>query len=142
MIVVTDYRQKRRTPTRDQRGAPLSRRTTADSEATAFDAEELKPPDDTFVAAISLEGVGISVIDQKLRELVYATFRGIDLTMNDSPARTSYGLITRWIQIDNQLEASPVYPTLLRPDLEYDPELLELRPNFQAELVHRKDNSK
>ncbi|EIE88932.1 hypothetical protein RO3G_13643 [Rhizopus delemar RA 99-880] len=66
------------------------------------------------VFQIKLKELGISLIDRGLQELVYVTFKGIDLKLTDSALYHSLRWRIDWVQIDNQIYGS-VFPILLYP---------------------------
>ncbi|KAI7902142.1 uncharacterized protein BX663DRAFT_436105 [Cokeromyces recurvatus] len=63
---------------------------------------------------IQLKEVGISLINQQLQEIAYATLRGINLKLTDSNLYHSLRWNIDWVQIDNQMYGS-VFPILLYP---------------------------
>lgn len=53
----------------------------------------------TFSFGISLEGVGISIVNKKMQELIYASFRGITAKYSDSTTNVAYDVSIKWIQL-------------------------------------------
>lgn len=53
----------------------------------------------TFSFGISLEGVGISVVNKKMQELIYASFRGLTAKYSDSTTNVAYDVSCKWIQV-------------------------------------------
>lgn len=93
----------------------------------------------TFSFGISLEGIGISIINKKMQELVYASFRGVTAKYSDSTTNVTYDLGIKWIQVDNQLFGG-LYPILLYPSvIPKDGKELEVHPSFQACVIVLKD---
>lgn len=93
----------------------------------------------TFSFGISLEGIGISVVNKKMQELVYASFRGVTAKYSDSTTNVTYDLGIKWIQVDNQLFGG-LYPILLYPSvIPKDGKELEVHPSFQACVIVLKD---
>jgi vacuolar protein sorting-associated protein 13A/C len=93
----------------------------------------------TFSFTLRFEGVGISVVNQKMNELVYVSFRGLELRYTDSTTNYKYSLICQWIQIDNQLFGG-VFPIILYPTKTLKSEKdLEATPNLQLEAVVLKE---
>ena len=45
------------------------------------------------------EGIGISVINKKMQELVYCTLRGVELKYADARTNATLNLIIKWIQV-------------------------------------------
>ncbi|KAA1090635.1 hypothetical protein PGT21_008107 [Puccinia graminis f. sp. tritici] len=143
VLVISDYNEatnvwkvaRKNTP-----GAPIQRSDSFSSLGDAvFEATTVEPI--TLVtASISLEGIGISIIDKRMRELVYASFRGIDITYEESQLQQDYGIVICWIQLDNQLNGA-LFPVLFRPtDLSADPKAVETRPNLQIKANVVKDD--
>lgn len=93
----------------------------------------------TFSFGISLEGIGISVINKKMAELLYASFRGLTAKYSDSTTSVTYDIGVKWIQIDNQLFGG-LYPILLYPSVipKNDKEL-EIHPCVQMSAIVLKD---
>lgn len=144
VLVISDYNEATNVwkPTRRNRDRPnqIQRSDTLSSLGEVdFETADITPVT-SLTAAISLEGIGISVIDKRLRELVYASFRGIDITYEETQLQRDYGLIVRWIQLDNQLDGA-LFPVLFGPtDLPTDPKEIELRPNLQIQANVIKDD--
>src|SRR5436190_17100142 len=53
----------------------------------------------TFKAQLRLGGIGISLINQKLKELVYLTFREVELKFSESKLYQTLDITIKWIQI-------------------------------------------
>ncbi|PVU94347.1 hypothetical protein BB561_002601 [Smittium simulii] len=69
----------------------------------------------TFMFELSLEkGIGISLISKDIEEIMYASFSGVDLKIQESPQTTSLTLQIQWLQVDNQLYGA-IYPIVLYP---------------------------
>ncbi|GAA5952650.1 hypothetical protein JCM21900_006060 [Sporobolomyces salmonicolor] len=95
----------------------------------------------TFSFGVSLEGIGISVVNKKMQELIYASFRGLTAKYTDSTTSMAYDLGIKWIQIDNQLFGG-LYPILLYPSvIPKDGKELEIHPSLQASAVVLKDEA-
>jgi vacuolar protein sorting-associated protein 13A/C len=93
----------------------------------------------TFSFNLDLAGVGISVVDRKLRELVYVSFRGLKVDYKDQTDRQSVGVVCQWIQIDNQLRDS-LFPIILYPTRAPKDEAdLQAHPNLQLSVMLLKD---
>ncbi|KAK4052926.1 Vacuolar protein sorting-associated protein 13 [Microbotryomycetes sp. JL221] len=95
----------------------------------------------TFSFGINLEGVGISIVNKRMQELVYASFRGLTAKYMDSTTNVSYDVSCKWIQVDNQLFGG-LYPILLYPSvIPKDGKELEVHPSLQASVIILKDDS-
>jgi hypothetical protein len=53
----------------------------------------------TFSFGVSLEGVGISIVNKKMQELIYASFRGLTAKYSDSTTNVAYDVSCKWIQV-------------------------------------------
>ncbi|KAJ1967345.1 Vacuolar protein sorting-associated protein 13, partial [Dispira parvispora] len=95
----------------------------------------------TLSFRLRLEGIGVSIINAKLQELLYATFRGIELKFTDSTCSQSINWIIDWIQLDNQLYGGlneiVLYPTILPKGGQE----AEMRHVLHMALVRAKDES-
>lgn len=115
-------------------------RTSSQSSATAeYEVKESALPI-TFSIALSFEGLGVSVINARMVELLYASFRGIKFSYGDSANSQSVSFSIHWIQMDNQLFGC-MYPQLLYPT-EINGNDVEVQPNLQASVVLMKDKGR
>ncbi|KAI8450966.1 hypothetical protein BY996DRAFT_6432303 [Phakopsora pachyrhizi] len=143
VVVVSDYNEATnvwKVSEREDSSGQIQRSDTYSSLGDAgFEAATVAPIT-SFTISVSLEGFGVSIIDSRLRELLYATLRGIDITFLESQLHREYGMIVRWIQLDNQLD-NALFPILLKPtDLPKDPKEVDLRPNLQLQANIVKDD--
>lgn len=93
----------------------------------------------TFSFSLSLEGLGISLVNRRMQELIYASFRGVTAKYSDSTTNVSYDVGVKWIQIDNQLFGG-LYPILFYPSvIPKDSKELEVHPSLQASAIILKD---
>ena len=119
----------------------MSRASSQSSRDLEFEAKEEKSPT-TFSVNLSLEGIGISVINRDMVELLYASFRGIRLAYGDSATSQAVRFSIKWIQIDNQLFGG-IFPLLLYPSvIPRDGKELEVHPNLQVSVILLKDQGK
>lgn len=110
------------------------------STATGFEVKDL---DDhvSLSAQIRFSGIGISLINQQLRELIYVTFRDIDLSYKDSPLYQTVSLTIKWIQIDNQLYGG-IFPLIFYPSVvPKTGKEMEAHPIFKTAITRVKDDS-
>jgi len=70
----------------------------------------------TFRTQLRFAGVGISLINTKLKELAYITFRDMEVTYTESSLYQTLNLMVKWIQIDNQLYGG-IFPIVLYPSV-------------------------
>ncbi|CAG8707212.1 4974_t:CDS:2, partial [Acaulospora morrowiae] len=96
----------------------------------------------TLTFQIRLKGIGISVINKRMQELLYATMRGLEFKYSDSTLYQSINFTLKWLQIDNQLYGGlcPIilYPTVIPKDTKET----EIHPAFQTSLIKAKDECK
>ncbi|KAH8926014.1 hypothetical protein BT69DRAFT_1239533 [Atractiella rhizophila] len=89
----------------------------------------------SFSFALKLAGVGVSVVNSKMQELIYVTFRGLQVELTDYNTHISYELSCKWIQVDNQLFGAE-YPIVLAPSvLPSEGADLDLHPNLTMVLT-------
>ncbi|KAK5949277.1 Vacuolar protein sorting-associated protein 13 [Knufia fluminis] len=94
-----------------------------------------------FKAELRLAGVGISLVNSKLRELLYLTFRDIDFKYGDSKLYQTLNMTVKWIQMDNQLYGG-IFPILLYPSVvPKTGKEMEAHPIFHAMVTRVKDDS-
>lgn len=92
-------------------------------------------------AELRLAGVGISLVNSKLKELMYLTFREIELKYGDSKLYQTLNLTVKWIQIDNQLYGG-IFPILLYPSVvPKTGKEMEAHPIFHTMITRVKDDS-
>lgn len=95
----------------------------------------------SFKAELRLAGIGISLVNSKLRELLYLTFRDIDFKYGDSKLYQTLNLTVKWIQMDNQLYGG-IFPILLYPSVvPKTGKEMEAHPIFHAMITRVKDDS-
>ena len=94
-----------------------------------------------FKAELRLAGIGISLVNTKMKELLYLTFREIDLKYGDSKLYQTVGATIKWIQIDNQLYGG-IFPILLYPSVvPKTGKEMEAHPIFHSAVTRVKDDS-
>lgn len=97
--------------------------------------------DVTFRAQLRLAGIGVSLVNRQLRELVYITLRDIELKYSDSALYQMVNLTVKWIQIDNQLYGG-IFPILFYPSVvPKTGKEMEAHPIFQTSVTRVKDDS-
>lgn len=101
-------------------------------------------PTDTSVnmtVSVDFEGVGISVVNKRMQELVYMSFRGLELRYVDTATSYSASVNCKWIQIDNQLFGG-IYPIIFYPSVApKDGKDLDSHPTLQSSVIVLKDES-
>jgi len=110
------------------------------SVATGFEAKDIES-EVTFKAQLRLAGFGISVVNKNLKELLYMTFREIELKYNDSKLYQTLNSTIKWVQIDNQLYGG-IFPILLYPSVvPKTGKEMEAHPIFHSMITRVKDDS-
>jgi vacuolar protein sorting-associated protein 13A/C len=101
-------------------------------------------PTDTSVnmtISVEFEGIGISVLNKKVQEMIYVSFRGLELQYIDTATSYSASVNCKWIQIDNQLFGG-LYPIIFYPTVvPKDEKDLESHPTLQGSVIVLKDES-
>jgi len=94
-----------------------------------------------FKAQLRLAGIGLSLVNTSLKELLYFTLREIDLKYGDSKLYQTLNSTIKWIQIDNQLYGG-IFPILLYPSVvPKTGKEMEAHPIFHAMVTRVKDDS-
>ena len=107
---------------------------------SGFEVKE-QQSDVTFKAQLRLAGIGLSLVNTSLRELLYFTLREIDLKYSDSKLYQTLNSTIKWIQIDNQLYGG-IFPILLYPSVvPKTGKEMEAHPIFHAMVTRVKDDS-
>ena len=110
------------------------------SVATGFEVKEVES-DVTFKAQLRLAGIGISLVNKNLKELLYLTFREIEFKYSDSRLYQTLNTTIKWIQIDNQLYGG-IFPILLYPSVvPKTGKEMEAHPIFHTMVTRVKDDS-
>ena len=105
-----------------------------------FEVKEMDS-DTTLKAELRLAGLGISLINQNMKELMYITFRDIELKYTESKVFQTINWTTKWIQIDNQLYGG-IFPILLYPSVvPKTGKEMEAHPAFHTALTRVRDDS-
>ena len=94
-----------------------------------------------FKAELRLAGFGVSLVNSKLKELLYMTFREIQIKYGDSKLYQTLNTTVKWIQIDNQLYGG-VFPILMYPSVvPKTGKEMEAHPIFHVAVTRVKDDS-
>ena len=108
--------------------------------SAGFEVKEMNS-DVNFKTQLRLGGIGISLINQNLRELLYLTFREIEIKFRESRVYQTLNTTIKWIQIDNQLYGG-IFPLLLYPSVvPKTGKEMEAHPIFHAMVTRVKDDS-
>jgi vacuolar protein sorting-associated protein 13A/C len=126
------YKPKRRNT------SSLARSDTAISSAEAFEAvtEEVLP---TFTFDVDFAGIGISLVNRKMVEVVYVLMDTLKFEYSDSAVAQTVNVSCGTLEIDNQLHEA-LYPVILQPT----PIVQESRgvaalPTVQGSVIWLKD---
>lgn len=110
------------------------------SVTTGFEVKEMES-EVTLKAQLRLAGIGISLVNTNLKELLYFTFREIELKYSDSKLYQTLNSTIKWVQIDNQLYGG-IFPILLYPSVvPKTGKEMEAHPIFHAMVTRVKDDS-
>lgn len=110
------------------------------SVTTGFEVKEMDS-EVTFKAQLRLAGIGISLVNKQLRELLYLTFREIEIKYGESELYQTLNSTIKWIQIDNQLYGG-IFPILLYPSVvPKTGKEMEAHPIFHSMITRVKDDS-
>ncbi|KAF9185293.1 hypothetical protein BGZ51_009186 [Haplosporangium sp. Z 767] len=95
----------------------------------------------TFSFQIRLEGIGISILNQRMQELIYLSMTGLEMRYTDSNMYQSVNMMVKWLQIDNQLYGGS-NPIILCPTLTpKDNKDATAHPTLHSALVRAKDET-
>ena len=110
------------------------------SVGTGFEVKDVES-DVTFKAQLRLAGIGLSLVNQKMRELLYLTLREIEIKYGDSKLYQTINTTIKWVQIDNQLYGG-IFPILLYPSVvPKTGKEMEAHPIFHTMITRVKDDS-
>ncbi|KAG8530899.1 uncharacterized protein KY384_004256 [Bacidia gigantensis] len=135
-LVISNYKQSKSLYKQKSNQAQSSQ----SSLATNF---EVKEPESevTFKANLRLAGIGISLVNRQLKELLYLTLREIEFKYCDSKLYQTLNATIKWIQIDNQLYGG-IFPILLYPSVvPKTGKEMEAHPIFHSMVTRVKDDS-
>ena len=117
-----------------------SAQSSQTSMATGFEVKDVES-DVTFKAQLRLAGIGISLVNANLKELLYMTFREIELKYSDSKLYQTLNTTIKWVQIDNQLYGG-IFPIILYPSVvPKTGKEMEAHPIFHTMVTRVKDDS-
>ncbi|SCU84871.1 LAFA_0D12530g1_1 [Lachancea sp. 'fantastica'] len=110
-LVITNYN-----PEKSLYKLKSGQNTTTSLSSDKGDRFEAKEEDKNVFTKIvvSLDGLGISLINARLQELCYITLSGLELRFNESDLYQTLSVKLKWMQIDNQLFGG-IFPNILYP---------------------------
>lgn len=93
-----------------------------------------------LVVKLDLEGIGISMMNKRLVEVVYFTLSRLNIEYTNSPISQSITVSCGVLQVDNQLQDAH-FPVLLQPSpIARDARNLGALPTLQASAIILNDN--
>lgn len=133
-LVLSNYRQSK--SMYKQKSGQASQGSTT----TGFEVKDMES-EVTFKAQLRLAGIGISLVNKNLKELLYFTFREIEFKYGDSQLYQTLNATIKWVQIDNQLYGG-IFPILLYPSVvPKTGKEMEAHPIFHSMITRVKDDS-
>lgn len=95
----------------------------------------------TFSFQVRLECIGISILNQRMQELIYLSMTGLEMRYTDSNMYQSVNMLVKWLQIDNQLYGGS-NPIILCPtQTPKDGKDASVHPTLHSALVRAKDDT-
>jgi vacuolar protein sorting-associated protein 13A/C len=99
-------------------------------------AEEISP---TYAVVVDLAGVGVSLVNKKMVEVIYLLMDSIKFEYTNSLIAQSVNLSCGNLQIDNQLHEA-LYPVILQPTpISKEASAVGALPTVQASIIWLKD---
>lgn len=132
-LVMSDFKQSK----------SLYKQKSASASVSTTQGFEVKEQDDdvTMKATVRFAGVGLSLVNSQLRELVYVTWRDIEVKYTDSKLYQKVAVMVKWIQIDNQLYGG-IFPLIAYPSVvPKTGKEMEAHPIFRTVVTRVKDDS-
>ena len=135
-LVLSDYR-----PSKSLYKPKANTSHTSVSAAQSFEVVD-NDSGVTLRTQFRFAGIGVSLINTKLKELAYVTFRDMELTYTESSLYQTLNLMVKWIQIDNQLYGG-IFPIVLYPSVvQKTGQEMEVHPSLHCALTRVKNDSK
>jgi len=140
ILRITNYNPNRSLyrPRRSNSSLSTARQDTFTSAADAFEAisEEVNP---TYVISVDLAGVGVSLINKKMIEVIYLVMDSIKFDYTNSSIAQSINMSCGNLQIDNQLHEA-LYPVILQPSpISKNAPAVGALPTVQTSVIWLKD---
>lgn len=141
ILRITNYNSQRSLYKPRQRSASstaILRQDTISSAIEAFEAipEEVSP---SYVAIVDLAGVGVSLVNKKMVEVIYLLMDSIKFEYTNSLIDQSINFSCGNLQIDNQLHEA-LYPVILQPTpISKEASAVGALPTVQASIIWLKD---
>ena len=136
-LVLSNYKASK-SLYRQKTGAATSSQSSVNQ--SSFEVKQIES-EINFKAELRLAGFGISLVNSKLKELLYLTLREIEFKYGDSKLYQTVNATIKWIQIDNQLYGG-IFPILLYPSVvPKTGKEMEAHPIFHSAVTRVKDDS-
>ncbi|KAF5314046.1 hypothetical protein D9611_006808 [Ephemerocybe angulata] len=142
ILRITDYNPERSLykPKQRSNSMSVSRQDTMSSTVDGFEAvtEEIHPQ---LTFTLDLAGIGVSLVNRRLIEVIYATFDQLKFEYVDSSVAQAVTLSCGSLQIDNQLHDA-LFPVILQPTpISKDAADVGALPTVQASVIWLKDQA-
>ncbi|KAJ2927125.1 hypothetical protein H1R20_g9964, partial [Candolleomyces eurysporus] len=142
VLRITEYNPERSLyrPKQRSNSMSISRQDTMSSSVEGFEAvtEEIQP---LVTFTLDLAGIGISLVNRRLMEVLYITLDQLKFEYVDSSVAHAVNLSCGSLQIDNQLHDA-LYPVILQPTpLSKDAAGVGALPTVQASVIWLKDQA-
>ncbi|TEB35046.1 hypothetical protein FA13DRAFT_1915662 [Coprinellus micaceus] len=142
ILRITDYNPERSLykPQRSNTLGPVTRQDTVTGSMEGFEAvtEEIQP---LLTFTLDLAGVGISLVNRRLVEVIYATFDQLKFEYVDSSVAQAVTLSCGSLQIDNQLHDA-LFPVIMQPTpISKEASDVGALPTVQASVIWLKDQA-
>lgn len=137
-LVITNYNSD--TSLYKLKSKNTSSSLSVNSSSDGFEADE----EDKNVykkVVVSFKGIGISLINASLQEIMYVHANGLEVRYNESDLYQTLSLKLKWIQIDNQLFGSPFQNILYPAAVPHTPKEIENHPVVSGSVSKVKDDS-
>ena len=119
----------------------VSRQDTISSSVEGFEAvpEEIQT---NFTILVDLAGIGLSLINKRMIEVVYTVLDSIKFEYSNSRIAQSVNIAVGTLQIDNQLHEA-IFPVILQPTpITKESSGVAALPTVQASVIWLKDQGK
>lgn len=128
-------------PRQRNNSGSVSRQDTMSSTTEAFEAVAEEVSSDLTIM-IDLAGVGISLINKRMVEVIYMVMDAIKFEYTNSAVAQSVNLACGMLQIDNQLHEA-IFPVILQPTpIGKESNGVGALPTVQASVIWLKDQGK
>ncbi|KAK5230843.1 Vacuolar protein sorting-associated protein 13 [Exophiala xenobiotica] len=135
-LVLSNYKPSK-SLYRQKTGATNASQTSLNQ---GFEVKQIET-DLNFKAELRLAGIGVSLVNSNLKELMYLTWREIEFKYGESKLYQTLNATIKWIQIDNQLYGG-IFPILLYPSVvPKTGKEMETHPIFHTMITRVKDDS-